>query len=95
MQVTVTFRHMDATDALRSYAVEKLSRLQKFVDWPLDVHVVLSTEKINHVAEITASTRGSSFAVEESSQDMYASIDTAVDKIERQVVKYKEKVQRR
>lgn len=94
MQVSVTFRHMDPTDALREYAQEKLERLQKYLDGPFDVHVVLSTEKFVHIAEVTAQTRGASFAGTDRSEDMYASIDGAVDKVERQVVKYKEKVQK-
>jgi len=94
MQVNVTFRHMDPTDALKEYAQDKLERLEKYIEGPLEVHVVLSTEKFVHVAEVTAQTRGASFAGTDRSEDMYASIDGAVDKIERQVVKYKERVQR-
>lgn len=94
MQVNVTFRHMDPTDALKDYAEEKLARLQKYVDWPLDVNVVLSTEKFAHVAEVTATTKGSSFNGSNRSEDMYASIDGAVDKVERQVVKFKDRLQK-
>ena len=92
MQVSVTFRHMDPTDALKEYAEDKIARLQKYVDWPVEVHVVLSTEKFEHVAEVTATTRGSAFKGSERAEDMYASIDGAVEKVERQVVKYKERV---
>ena len=95
MHVSVTFRHMDPTDALRDYAEEKLERLQKYVDWNMDAQVVLSTEKFLHVAEISVQTKGAAFNGTERSEDMYASIDAAIDKIERQVVKYKAKLQRR
>lgn len=95
MQVTVTFRHMDATDALKDYAEEKLGRLQKYADTPMDAHVVLYPEKFEHVAEVSTTIRGTQMQGSERSEDLYASIDGAVDKLERQVVKYKEKVQRR
>lgn len=95
MSVTVTFRHMEATEAVRDYAVEKLERLHKYVEWPLDFNVVLSTEKYHHVVEITGNTRGGTFKCTERSEDMYASIDSATDKIERQVLRHKEKLVRR
>ena len=95
MQVSVTFRHMDPTDALKQYAEEKLERLQRYVEWSMDAQVVLSVEKFMHVAELSAQTKGASFQSTERSEDMYASIDAAVDKLERQVVKYKAKLQRR
>ncbi len=95
MQVTVTFRHMDPTDALKDFAEEKLARIQKLHDGPLDANVVLSTEKFHHVAEITASVRGGTFNGTERTEDMYVSIDRAVEKLERQIVKFKEKLQKR
>ncbi len=95
MQVTVTFRHMDATEALKEYAEEKLGRLQKYADTPMDVHVVLYPEKFLHVAEISTTIRGTPMLGSERTEDMYASIDAAVDKLERQVVKHKERIQRR
>ena len=95
MQVSVTFRHMDATDALKVYAEEKLGRLQKYSDTALDAHVVLYPERFEHVAEVSTIIRGTPMQSSERSEDLYASIDAAVDKLERQVVKHKEKVQRR
>ena len=95
MHVTVTFRHMDPTDALKEFAEDKLARIQKYLDWPLDANVVLSTERFQHVAEVSATVRGGTFNGAERSEDMYVSIDRAVEKLERQVVKFKEKMQRR
>jgi putative sigma-54 modulation protein len=58
MDITVTFRHLESTDALRDYAREKVSRIKKYVGTPADVAVVLSLEKHRHQAEITLNTNG-------------------------------------
>ncbi|MCX5896363.1 MAG: ribosome-associated translation inhibitor RaiA [Proteobacteria bacterium] len=92
MEVTVTFRHLASTDALRSYAQEKVMRIKKYVSVTAEVAVVLSLEKHRHLAEITLNTDGATINAREVTEDMYAAIDLAVDKIERQVKKHKEKV---
>ncbi len=92
MQVSVTFRHMDATDALKAFAAEKVSRIEKYIHTPTDAHVVLSVEKHLHRAEINVSANGLRLRGEETSADMYGSIDGAAAKIERQLKRYKNKL---
>lgn len=92
MQVSVTFRHMDATDALKAFAAEKVARIQKYIQSPTDAEVVLSVEKYMHQADITIKAHGMMMRGKEKSEDMYASIDRAMSKIERQVKRYKEKL---
>lgn len=92
MDITVTFRHLEPTNALRDYAQEKISRIKKYVGSPADVAVILSLEKHRHQAEITLSSNGFTVNAKEVTEDMYAAIDLAVDKLERQVKKHKEKI---
>jgi len=92
MQVSVTFRHMDATDALKAFAAEKVSRIEKYIHAPTDAHVVLSVEKHMHRAEINVIANGMRVRGEETSADMYGSIDGAAQKIERQLKRYRNKL---
>lgn len=92
MQVSVTFRHMDATDALKAFAAEKVSKIEKYIHTPTDAHVVLSVERHQHRAEINVSANGMRIRGEESSGDMYGSIDAAAAKIERQLKRYRNKL---
>ncbi|APG26064.1 ribosome hibernation-promoting factor, HPF/YfiA family [Syntrophotalea acetylenica] len=93
MQIAVTFRHMDASDALRMYLEEKLVRVKKYIDEPIDAQAVLSVEKkIRHCAEVTLVAKGITIKGSDETNDMYAAIDGMVDKIERQLKRYKEKI---
>ena len=92
MQVSVTFRHMEATDALKEFASDKIGRIEKFIHTPTDAHVVLSVEKYLHRAEINITANGVRMRSEETSADMYGSIDAAAAKIERQVKRYRNKL---
>ncbi len=93
MQVSVTFRHMDPTDALKAFAADKVEKIEKFVHAPTDAHVVLSVEKYMHKADITIkANNGMLMRGQEKSEDMYASIDRAMAKIERQVRRYRDKL---
>ena len=92
MQVSVTFRHMEATDALKSFASDKVSRIEKYMHTPTDAHVVLSVEKHLHRAEINVTANGMRIRGEETSADMYGSIDGAAMKIERQLKRYRSKL---
>lgn len=92
MQVSVTFRHMEATDALKSFAADKVSRIEKYIHTPTDAHVVLSVEKHMHRAEINVTANGMRIRGEETSADMYGSIDGATAKIERQLKRYRQKL---
>lgn len=95
MQVAVTFRHMESSEALRSYVEEKLAKVKKYIEEPIDAQVVLSVQKkINHRAEVTMVAKGLTMKSGEEKDDMYAAIDLMVDKIERQLKRYKEKLKR-
>jgi ribosome hibernation promoting factor len=92
MQVTVTFRNIEATDALRRYADAKLSRaVSKYFRRPLEGHVVLAVSKRRHSAEITVMADRATLNAREETGDLYSAIDLAVDKIERQAKKQKTK----
>jgi putative sigma-54 modulation protein len=93
MQIAVTFRHMDTSEPVRAYAEEKVARVKKYIDEPIDAQVVLSVEKkIRHNAEVTIIAKGITIKGSEETNDMYAAIDAVVDKIERQLKRYKEKI---
>ncbi len=93
MQIAVNFRHMESSEAVRTYVEEKLSRVKKYVGEPIDAQVVLSVQKkIHHRAEVTMVAKGLTMKSAEETGDMYAAIDLMVDKIERQLKKYKEKL---
>ena len=92
MQLTFTGRNLEITEALRRYAEEKVVRLQKFVDQITSAHVILSIEKHRRIAEVTLRVRDLTVRGEESSDDLYCAIDLVADKIERQIVRYKEKI---
>ena len=78
MQVSVTFRRIDASDALRNYAQEKLYRIKKYVQDPIEAHVVLSVEKFRHIAEVSINANGLRLNGEEETGDMYSAIDMVV-----------------
>ena len=95
MQLAVTFRHMDATSALKEYSKEKVERINKYFPDPIKAHVVLSCDRgFNHVADVII-TLHNGFVIkgQETTEDMYSSIDLVMAKIERQVRRYKEKLQ--
>ena len=93
MQIAVTFRHMDASEAVRAYAEEKVARVKKYIEEPIDAQVFLSVEKkIRHKAEVTIIAKGITIKGSEETNDMYAAVDAVVDKIERQLKRYKEKI---
>lgn len=93
MHFSVTFRHMDATDPLKEYAVEKLHKIRKYFPDPIQAHVVLSAEKhLNHADVNITLHNGIGLKGRESTEDMFSSIDLVMAKIERQVRKYKERI---
>ncbi len=93
MQVNITFRNMFATDALRSHVQDKLSKVvDKYLDKVTEAHVTLSLERYLHQAEINLHAGHFHVRSKEKSEDMYASIDMAIDKVERQLKKHKERL---
>jgi len=92
MHLNITFRHLDSSDSLKEYARDKVERVHKYLDRAGDAHVVLSLERHLHHADITITSGAWLLRGREKSEDMYASIDLAMDKIERQLRRYKEKL---
>ncbi|MEC9493109.1 ribosome hibernation-promoting factor, HPF/YfiA family [Flexistipes sp.] len=93
MHIQITAKNIDLTDAIRSYVNKKIGKVKKYFDQVIEVHVVLEVQKNLHIAEVLVNAKGVFLKGLEKSEDLYASIDLAVDKIERQLVKYKEKIQ--
>jgi putative sigma-54 modulation protein len=85
MNISITFRHMDSSDAVRKYAEGKLAKLQKFLRRPMTAKVTLSIDRLKHSAEARISSGGEHLEAHERSDDMYASIDRMMDKLERQI----------
>ena len=92
MQLSVKGRNLEVTDALRSYAEEKLSRLTKYLENIVTANVVLSVEKHRQIAEVTLRVRDLTIRAEESTDDLYSSIDLVLEKLERQILRYKERI---
>jgi len=93
MELTVTFRHFDSNDALKNYAKEKVLRIQKYFSTITEAHVILSLEKRSNIAEVIVHVNRAKIAAKEVNEDnMYTAVDLVMDKIERQVSKYKDKI---
>lgn len=95
MQIAVTAKKMDLTPAIRSYAEEKIGRLEKFMDGIMEAKVLLRVEKHRHIAEATLHAAQADFTGKENNEDLYAAIDRLADKLEAQVRKYKTRSMKR
>lgn len=95
MQTSVTFKNIDPSENLKSYAGDKLHRLDKYLDNPAEANVVLWVEKFRHIAEISVSGDRMVVNAKEETNDMYSAIDMALDKLEKQIKKSKEKIRER
>ena len=91
METTFTFRNIDVTEALRSRTLSKLARLTKYLLKPAVTHVIFNVEGARHTAEITLSVKGGRYVGSGVSNDMYTSLDTAVNKIKKQLSRDKER----
>ncbi len=92
MQVNVSGHHLEITDSLRGYVESKIERLERHFDLVSDVHCILTVEKLRHKAEAKVNVNGGTIFAETTEEDMYAAIDSLVDKLDRQVRKHKEKL---
>lgn len=95
MQVNLTGHHVDITDAMRNHVNDKLARLERHFDHVTNVHVILSVVKLEQKAEATVHISGADVFAESTNADMYTAIDSLIDKLDRQVIKHKEKIQSR
>ena len=92
MQLSISGRHIDVTDALKDYVTGKVTKLERHYDHITNIHVVLSVDKLDQRAEATAHVSGAELFADAVSQDLYAAVDMLVDKLDRQVIKHKEKL---
>lgn len=95
MDITVTFRHTEPMESLKDYAEEKISKLKKYLDFPVDAHIVLTVEKFRHQADVTVDVNGTRIKAVEETGDMYSAIDQVMDKIEKQVKRHISKMRNR
>ncbi|MBI4778456.1 ribosome-associated translation inhibitor RaiA [Candidatus Desantisbacteria bacterium] len=95
MKLTVTGRHIEITEAIRTYVEKKVEKLRKYSDGLFDVHVIMEVEKKGQSVEITLNGAGCSLNSKETTADMYESIDKSVDKMESQLKKHREKIKAR
>lgn len=91
MQLDVSGHHVEVTDSLREYVATKFEKIKRHFDKVIDVHVILSVEKLEQKAEATIQLNGNKIFAEDTEENMYAAIDSLVDKLDRQVRKHKEK----
>ncbi len=96
MDIIVNGKNIEVTPSLREYAQKKAAKVNKFfAKSPIDTKVTMSTERGKHIVDITVQINGILLRGEEKSEDMYASVDGAIDKIERQIHKFKTKINRK
>ena len=92
MQLDITGHHIDVTPLLNNYIKEKVTRLKRHFDQVLNIHVILEVQKHNHKAEASINVSGNHIFAVATGKDMYAAIDSLADKLDRQIVKHKEKI---
>ena len=92
MNLHLSGHHVGVTPAIRSYVLEKLGRATRHFDQVIDLHVIMSVEKLRHKVEVSAHVAGRDIHVESIDGDMYAAIDALADQLDRQVVKHQGKL---
>ncbi|MGC8554327.1 MAG: ribosome hibernation-promoting factor, HPF/YfiA family [Candidatus Acidulodesulfobacterium sp.] len=99
MNIAVTFKHIDSSDAVRQYAESKFQKLEKYLSNIMDAHITLSVERVDHkesgVAQIKLTAKNLTVNAEEKSADIYSAIDLLLEKVESQIKKHKEKMRRK
>jgi putative sigma-54 modulation protein len=92
MQLNVSGHHIEVTESLRGYVESKIEKIERHFDLVSDVSCILTVEKLRHKAEATVNVNGGTIYADNTEEDMYAAIDGLVDKLDRRVRKYKEKL---
>jgi len=92
MNLSVSGHHLEVTPSLRSYVASKLERVTRHFDHVIDAHVILTVEKLKQKAEVTLHVRGKDLHCASEQDDLYAAIDLLADKLDRQVLRYKDKM---
>lgn len=93
MQIKLTGRQVEITDAIREFVNTKFKKLERHFDHITQVHVIISVEKKRHIAEANVHTSGAELFAEAESENMYGAIDAMIDKLDRQIIKHKDKLQ--
>lgn len=95
MQLNISGHHLELTDAIHDYVTSKLSRLERHNDHITSINVILSVDKLVQKAEATVHASGTDFFADAEHEDLYAAIDSLADKLDRQIIKRKEKLRGR
>ncbi|MBL4794072.1 MAG: ribosome-associated translation inhibitor RaiA [Pseudomonadales bacterium] len=95
MQINISGHHVEVTQALNEYVKDKFEKLERHADGISSIQVILSIEKLAQKAEATILIKGGKIFANADSEDMYAAIDSLSDKLDRQLLKYKDKTQRK
>ena len=91
MQINITGHHIDVTEAMRQYVLEKFDKIERHFEHITSIHVILEVEKNRQTAEAKVHIKGGELFADAVSEDLYAAIDALVDKLDRQILKHKEK----
>ena len=95
MDITISFRHIDTDDEIKMYIEEKMARLQKYIETPLDVHVVVSLErKYRHRVDVMFTINGVVINAHQIMDDTRSAVDKILDKLERRLIKYRDKTKK-
>ena len=92
MNLNVSGHHLEVTSAIRNYVESKIARIRRHFDHVIDAHVILTANKLVQKAEVTLHVRGKDLHCESEEADLYAAIDLLADKLDRQVLRYKDKL---
>ncbi len=92
LNITITGRHFSVTEPLKEYANDKVYKLKKYFDRIVDAHVILEVNKYRHIAELTILARHLTITRKEESNDMYAAIDRVISNIEKQLIRYRDRI---
>ncbi|MBL4660505.1 MAG: ribosome-associated translation inhibitor RaiA [Alcanivoracaceae bacterium] len=92
MQIDITGHQLDVTTSMKDYFNSKFERIKRHFDQVINVHAILSVEKINHKAEATMHINGKTLFAESVEEDLYAAIDLLIDKLDKQVRRHKDKI---
>ena len=92
MNLTISGHHMAVTPSIRSYAEGKLSRIRRHFDHVIDVSVILTVDHLARKTEVSCHVTGKDIVVKSDDPDLYAAIDAAADKLDRQIIKYKDRL---
>jgi putative sigma-54 modulation protein len=91
--IQITGRHVEITDSMKDYAMDKISKIERFMNRIIDINIIMDIQKLEHRVEIILKAGNTKITSRASSTDMYVSIDQAVDKLETQILRYKSRLQ--